>query len=199
MNFGETAQLGERETYVGGQRRVLSVWSIAALGLVVSVGFLLAPASALAAGSHVFEGSFGSAGSGDGQLELGEHSGIAVNEATHDVYAADTGNHRVDQFDSIGTFLRAFGAPTFIAVDNSAAISAASAAGTMHVEIEGSGEGEVSSVGGFEVGEGTPPIECSGPPATGTCEIEVSFEIGTPPPPLSASAPTKARPPAATR
>jgi Divergent InlB B-repeat domain len=64
----------------------------------------------------------------------------------------------------------------------------AAAAETMHVKVEGTGEGEVSSVGGvsaFESGdpgqneffdgfgtafEGSPPIECEGPPATGTCE-----------------------------
>ncbi len=65
----------------------------------------------------------------------------------------------------------------------------ASAAGTMHVKVEGSGSGEVSSVGGigafknkggendatFEsfgnAFEGSPPIECETPaPGAGTCE-----------------------------
>jgi hypothetical protein len=94
---------------------------------------------------------FGASGSGDGQLELGERSGVAIDESTHDVYVADTGNHRIDKFDSAGNFIRAFGAdvggagvdvctsgcvagtpgsapgaleaPTFIAVDNSAGAS----------------------------------------------------------------------------
>jgi len=61
-------------------------------------------------------------------------------------------------------------------------------AGEMIVNVEGSGKGEVSSVGGvgafeneggefnelFEsfgnAFEGSPPIQCSGPPASGTCE-----------------------------
>ena len=88
----------------------------------------------------------GSAGSGDGQVELGAHSGVAVNFATDDFYVADSENHRVVQFDRDGNFIRAFGAdvggagvdvctsscvagtsedapgafenPTFIAVDN---------------------------------------------------------------------------------
>jgi DNA-binding beta-propeller fold protein YncE len=70
----------------------------------------LASSSAIAAGAHIAKSTFGSAGSGDGQLELAEGSGLAVNDTSHDVYVADTGNHRVAQFDSSGTFVRAFGA-----------------------------------------------------------------------------------------
>gem|GEM_PF-5049165 len=41
-------------------------------------------------------------------------TGLAVNEATGNVYVADTGNNRVDKFDPFGTFIRAFigGLPT---------------------------------------------------------------------------------------
>jgi hypothetical protein len=50
----------------------------------------------------------------------------------------------------------------------------------MIVNIEGTGGGEISSVGGFEGGyEGTPPIECSYAtpgPQTGTCVSEMSNE-----------------------
>jgi hypothetical protein len=52
--------------------------------------------------------------------------------------------------------------------------------GNMILSIEGTGSGEISSVGGFEGGyEGTPPIECSyeSPgPQTGTCVSELSNE-----------------------
>jgi hypothetical protein len=41
-------------------------------------------------------------------LSLASGSGVAVNSTTHDVYVADTGNRRVDQFSS-GTFVRAWG------------------------------------------------------------------------------------------
>ena len=37
-------------------------------------------------------------------------SGLAVNDEIGDVYVADTGNHRVDEFSSSGAFIRAFGA-----------------------------------------------------------------------------------------
>jgi hypothetical protein len=77
---------------------------------------VLGAAPALASYTHVFSGSFGEAGSGDGQLSLvagverGEGgSGVAVNSSTHDVYVADTGNRRVDEFSASGAFIRAWG------------------------------------------------------------------------------------------
>ncbi len=129
-----------------------------ALIALLGVGFLLAPASALGK-KWVFSSAFGTAGSGDGQLSLRSPtfeptlagSGLAVSEASHDIYVADTGNHRIDQFSAAGTFIRAFGAdvggagidvcssgcvagtsasapgafedPTFVAVDNSGGLS----------------------------------------------------------------------------
>ncbi|HYH52946.1 MAG TPA: hypothetical protein VD761_02350 [Solirubrobacterales bacterium] len=96
--------------------------------------------------------TFGGPGSGDGQLALAAQSGVTVNEDSGDVYVADTNNHRVSQFTSTGTFIRAWGAdvggagvdvcttgcvagtpgsepgafdlPTFVAVDNSGGASA---------------------------------------------------------------------------
>ncbi len=96
---------------------------------LLAVG-LLAPSSALAV--HVFTSSFGEPGHGDGQLELATllfpafepaiaDSGLAVNEETHDVYVADTGNHRIEQFSAAGAFVRTFGTfghAAFVAVDN---------------------------------------------------------------------------------
>jgi hypothetical protein len=111
---------------------------------------------ALANSTHAFrEPTIGSGpGQGAGELSLvpGNQfeagSGVAVNDETHDVYVADTGNNRVDEFTSGGTFVIAFGrgvgplgedtcttlttckagvsgiepgeleAPTFIAIDN---------------------------------------------------------------------------------
>jgi len=115
------------------------------------LGLVVAPALA---GPHIFSTSFGSGGSEAGQVSLAFNSGLAVNTTTHDVYVADTGNHRVDQFSSSGTFIRAWGwgvadglpaleecvltcqaglegtgpgeltAPAFVAVDNSGGPSA---------------------------------------------------------------------------
>jgi DNA-binding beta-propeller fold protein YncE len=52
-------------------------------------------------------GSFGEGGSGAGQLL--EPRGVAVNDVTGDVYVADKGNARVDEFSASGTFVRAWG------------------------------------------------------------------------------------------
>ena len=59
-------------------------------------------------GHYRFSSSFGSLGTGSGQLK--EPLDVAVNHGTGDIYVADTGNHRVDQFSSSGNFIRAFGA-----------------------------------------------------------------------------------------
>jgi DNA-binding beta-propeller fold protein YncE len=133
----------------------------ASAALAVPVLLLAFSVPALAGEVHVFESSFGSPGTGDGELSLQvpetnvepkfPGSGLAVDDATHDVYVADTGNRRVVEFSSAGAFIRAFGAgvgglgvdtctggcvagtptaapggfeaPTFVAVDNSAGAS----------------------------------------------------------------------------
>ncbi len=98
------------------------------LGILLLWGLLFVPSTASAAGVHIFSDSLGSSGSGDGQLELATNSGLAVNESTHDVFVADTGNSRVVQFSAGGDFIRAFSAgsfitPAFIAIDNSGGAS----------------------------------------------------------------------------
>ncbi len=59
-------------------------------------------------GHYRYSSDFGSLGSGDGQLK--EPLDVAVNNGSGDIYVADSGNHRVDQFSSGGDFIRAFGA-----------------------------------------------------------------------------------------
>lgn len=103
--------MGQGESYV---RRHAKATPLGLLGLLSIIGLLLVPASASAAQLHVLSTSFGNAGSGDGQLSLGEHSGLAVNDESGDVYVADTANHRVVEFDpskpANERFIRAFGA-----------------------------------------------------------------------------------------
>jgi hypothetical protein len=73
--------------------------------------FALSAGSAFAGSAHVFSKSFGSAGAEAGKVSLPE--GVAVDNSagpeSGDVYVADTGNHRVDQFDAEGNFIRAWG------------------------------------------------------------------------------------------
>jgi hypothetical protein len=127
--------------------------------LLATATACLVPASAL--GAYVPQPPFGSPGSGDGEIGVvapnlpapprTAGSGLAVNDATHNVYVGDTNNHRVTVFESNGSFVGAFGAdvggagvdicsigceagtpgtspgafeaPTFVAVDNSASPS----------------------------------------------------------------------------
>jgi hypothetical protein len=58
-------------------------------------------------GEYVHSTDLGTTGSGDGQLD-GPRD-VAVDDATGDVYVADTGNHRVVKFNAAGSFVAAWG------------------------------------------------------------------------------------------
>ena len=92
-----------------GERRArkasMLVWPLLASALLTLL--LAASASALSQRGHVFVSSFGSEGSGAGQMK--NPQGVAVNEQTGDIYVVDNGNARVDRFDSTGKFISAFG------------------------------------------------------------------------------------------
>ena len=91
------------------------------LGVVV-VGCVL---PCVASGDSARRFGFGFGGPGEGAGELGlvsplldrlgnpeftvGGSGVGVNAATGDVYVADTGNRRVDEFEASGSFMRAWG------------------------------------------------------------------------------------------
>lgn len=86
--------------------------SLCALAVMLVALFAVAPA--WASRGRVFSRSFGAPGSGAGQLSLlpgtdEPGSGVAVNESTHDVYVADTGNDRVAEFNEDGEFVLVFG------------------------------------------------------------------------------------------
>jgi Divergent InlB B-repeat domain/NHL repeat len=80
---------------------------VATLALSATLWVGASPAGA--SQPHVFLSSFGSPGTGAGQFVLGSESGAAVDQSTGDVYVADTGNHRVDEFTASGVFIHAFG------------------------------------------------------------------------------------------
>ncbi len=144
---------GAAAEQVQAQRRGSRRWCIHALAAAVALLALFAT-PAFAERLHTFEKSFGEPGSAAGQVLLRGSSGgvagsgVAINDTTHDVYVADTENHRVDEFADDGTFVRAWGwgvgggigfetcastcqaglsgtgagefeAPVFVAVDNS--------------------------------------------------------------------------------
>jgi NHL repeat len=77
--------------------------------------------------------SFGSKGTGPG--DLSEPLGIAINDATEDVYVVDKGNKRVEEFSKSGALITEFappaGEPEAVAVDNS--VPADTSAGDVYV------------------------------------------------------------------
>lgn len=98
------------------------------LVLVLATGAAVAGQATPAFGkSHVASGSFGGAGSGNG--EFNEPFGIAVNDSTGRVYVADKGNDRVEYFSASGTYegqfngsdapRGPFSGPTAVAVNQS--------------------------------------------------------------------------------
>jgi DNA-binding beta-propeller fold protein YncE len=87
-----------------GWRGLLS-WRARVVGLLlVVVVVYVAPAvtPAFGARGHVFERTIGSKGKGNGQFE--EPAGIAVSEASGDIYVADKGSNRVEFLNAVGEF-----------------------------------------------------------------------------------------------
>ena len=87
----------------------LTTKGLVALGVLAgSLGFAATPA--LAVSGYGFTGSFGAAGSGNGQFN--EPFGLAVNEVAPghvgDVYAIDRGNGRVEVLSSTGAYVSQF-------------------------------------------------------------------------------------------
>src|ERR1700729_3272193 len=85
--------------------RRLTVTTLAAL-CALATALLLFSAAALAQREHTFSSSFGSPGSGEGQLS--RPGQLAVNEETGDVYVVDRGNQRVEIFSSSGVYISQF-------------------------------------------------------------------------------------------
>jgi DNA-binding beta-propeller fold protein YncE len=101
-------------------RRVTST-ILASLGALVGA-LLLSSTPTLAARGHVFSGAFASKGAGAGQLT--EPAGVAVEEASGDVYVVDRGNDRVEYFTSSGAYIGEFnGSGANLAVEGKAAPS----------------------------------------------------------------------------
>ncbi|HEX3391720.1 MAG TPA: NHL repeat-containing protein, partial [Solirubrobacteraceae bacterium] len=91
-----------------------------------AIVLLLCSASALAARGHVCNNTFGTLGSGNGQLN--DPQGVALNEATGRIYVVDKANNRVEYFSAAGAYEGQFNGsgapqqflePQAIAVDNS--------------------------------------------------------------------------------
>ncbi len=112
-------------------RRLLAL-PTALLAILAVFALNVAPALGYARG-HVFEREFGKLGAGPGEFD--PPSGLAVNEATGDVYVADYGNNRVQWFNSSGSKLEG-------------QITESSGAGTGNLTLSGEGSGTLTLLAG---------------------------------------------------
>ena len=112
-----------------------------ALATLAAAVLAVAATPGLASTPHIFSLSFASSGSGDGQVSLSSNSGLAVNDSTHDVYVADAGNARVDEFSAAGVFIRAWG---WGVADGSTNALQTCASGC-HAGISGAGAGQFTT------------------------------------------------------
>ncbi len=111
--------------------RVATAWLAAVFAAAALLAVVPAPASA----AHAFLSSFGAPGVEAGQLS--SPAAVAANQETGDVYVADRGNHRVDEFTASGTFVMAFGANVGgLGVDTCTLICEAGTAGAEPGEFE---------------------------------------------------------------
>jgi phosphohistidine swiveling domain-containing protein len=148
---------------------VLRVFLRFGVVVCVLVGVGVLAGSAWGARGHVFSGVFGSAGSGAG--EFSGPAGVGVDEVSGDVYVADKGDDRVEQFTSSGVFVGEFTGPE------------ATGTGTL---TEGSStvEEAVTLTGAFVVGEevsgeGVPAgTVITGVPGGGVLELSNVVEAG---------------------
>ena len=97
------AELGEKaRTVAVASSRALAVAALAA-SLALLTGL---PSVASAKQARLFAGSFGEATSTPANpYPLLTAGSVAVDSSSHDVYVADSSNHRVEKFDSSGAFL----------------------------------------------------------------------------------------------
>jgi DNA-binding beta-propeller fold protein YncE len=114
--------VGSSRHSMSSSRRACWRWRVAltALGIVAGCVVWSSSALALTQRGHVFDFAFGNAGS---EGELSNPAGVAVDEATHEVYVVDRGKEQVDRFTCNPgpcKFASAFAvrSPESIAVDN---------------------------------------------------------------------------------
>ena len=105
--------------------------ALATVGVTASVfAVFAAPSLAHFVYASGSTSTFGSEGSGAGQFKRPQ--GVAIDEATEDVYVVDEGDNRVERFEADGKYLseidgsetpaKAFASPRFVAVDNSGGV-----------------------------------------------------------------------------
>jgi hypothetical protein len=147
---------------------LVRVVSLAALALSTVLA-----GTALAGEVHVPSATIGEPGSGNGQLSLAAHSGVVANMTTGNIYVSDTGNHRIEEFEPDGTFVRTFApsgdpgfTPTYLAIEPAGAgnLYVVDASDESVLKFDSNGTqvtswGSGSRIGGFEAIEGIAVVQ----------------------------------------
>ena len=116
------------------------VIALLACALVLAMG-----AQAQAAPKGVVD-FFGAAGTGAGQFSTPR--GVAVNDTTGHLYVVDSGNHRIQEFDVLGTFVRTWG---YGVETGAAAFEVCNAPAPCRAGITGPGAGQLATPQGIAV------------------------------------------------
>jgi hypothetical protein len=112
-------------------RRPVSAIAVSLCVLACALAAGVAPAGAST--------QFGSYGEGAGQLR--EPWGVAVDQASGDVYVADTHKKRIDEFEASGSFVRAWGWGVLNGADE---LQSCTTSTSCKTGLEGSGPGQLS-------------------------------------------------------
>jgi hypothetical protein len=142
--YGKTVMLGKTKMGSILLRRRLSIARKLILA-TLSAGCLVSTAAVSHASASVAQ--LGSEGSGAGQYK--KPGGVAVNQASGDVYVVDQDNQRVDEFDPAGTPLISWGWGT--ADGEAQALQVCTA--TCFAGIEGAGAGQFSFPEGIAIND----------------------------------------------
>jgi hypothetical protein len=134
-------RISTRSVYI----RPFSGKSLALFALAIIILLLICAWAKATPALAVLPASFGENGTGAG--EFVEPSGIAVDQESGDVYVADTGNNRIDEFGPEGEFLLAFG--WGVADGKTEALQTCTA--TCFAGLPGSGAGQFNGVEGIAV------------------------------------------------
>ncbi|HME02236.1 MAG TPA: hypothetical protein VKG38_04300, partial [Solirubrobacteraceae bacterium] len=133
-------------------RRVAAPLSLLVL---IAAAIAASPAHALPARGHEYKGlSFASPGSGAGQLR--GPSGVAVSEATGEVYVSDTLNNRIEVFGPRGEFIAVWGFGVANGENKAEVCSSSCKAG-----IPGAGKGQLKGPTEIAVDNSTSPTDPS--------------------------------------
>ncbi len=150
------------------RRRTLTRFLTLGFGVFALLLAWSSPAMALRHQGHEFTKSFAKKGSGDGELTA--PSGIAVNEASGDIYVADKGNSRIERFNHEGVFLEAWG---WGVADGKAEFETCTSA--CQAGISGEGEAQFFEPGAIAVDNST----ASGDPSAGDVYVVASPGTGS--------------------